>query len=207
MHDKDLLKQMLAERAPGVLEMQKAHMLKAMWKQLDVDGSGELDVEEVTAVLVLMGQKREDIDIRRVEAPSCHRLSLSCHRRSAPFSVALLAPQVMQRIDKDNSGTVEFDEFELWYTIVLEQERQCFRVHSPPFLEVLLFVRRNSNQNTCHQPTAAPQRKAGFLAPMQRLSCAGTTTRTRTSRRCWRPGSRPSRWRCWHRSPSWCTGR
>ena len=63
IHDADLLTEMLKERAPGVIEMQKAHKLKAMWTQIDVDGSNALDADEVK-----QGEERR----HRASTPCCN---------------------------------------------------------------------------------------------------------------------------------------
>eukprot|EP01052_Picozoa_sp_SAG31_P004376 SAG31_NODE_181_length_21114_cov_99.705211_2_plen_1026_part_00 len=96
VHDADLLTEMLKERAPGVLEIQKAHKLKAMWQQIDVDNSNALDANEVRQVMLLMGHKEGDFDIDRV----------------------------MRRIDKDGSGEVDFQEFEAWYNKQAEEAQE-----------------------------------------------------------------------------------
>lgn len=61
--------------------------LAQMWKQIDADDSGELDSQELKKVMVLMGKDESTLDV----------------------DAAMVA------LDKDNSGSVSFGEFQTWW--------------------------------------------------------------------------------------------
>ena len=98
----DVLNQILRDKQSGLSEEMRAELsaqrsalkaavnegerkLRAMWEQVDDDGNGELDRDELKQVLQLMG--REDLNI----------------------------VEVMMQIDKDRGGTVDYQEFEAWW--------------------------------------------------------------------------------------------
>ena len=61
--------------------------LAQMWKQIDSDDSGELDSQELRKVMVLMGQDESTLDM----------------------------DATMAALDKDDSGSVSFGEFQTWW--------------------------------------------------------------------------------------------
>lgn len=61
--------------------------LDGLWEQIDLDGSGELNADELAAVLDLMGQP---VGPRKLQ-------------------------KMMQRLDTDGNGTVSKDEFSVWW--------------------------------------------------------------------------------------------
>lgn len=89
IHDDNLLEELLASSETGqkVLKQQQERKLKQMWKQIDADGSGELDATELKKVMLLMGRDEKKLDMQRV----------------------------MASIDRDRSGSVSFSEFERWW--------------------------------------------------------------------------------------------
>jgi Ca2+-binding EF-hand superfamily protein len=89
VHDDNLLEEVLAGSETGqkVLKQQQERKLKQMWKQIDEDGSGELDASELKSVMLLMGRDEKSLDMKRV----------------------------MAAIDRDRSGSVSFAEFEQWW--------------------------------------------------------------------------------------------
>jgi Ca2+-binding EF-hand superfamily protein len=58
-----------------------------VWDDVDEDGSGTLDQDELKSVLLRMGRKEEDLDI----------------------------DEVMRQVDDDGSGDVDFREFTEWF--------------------------------------------------------------------------------------------
>jgi Ca2+-binding EF-hand superfamily protein len=62
-------------------------LLKKVWDDVDEDGSGTLDQDELKSVLLRMGRKEEDLDI----------------------------DEVMRQVDDDGSGDVDFREFTEWF--------------------------------------------------------------------------------------------
>ncbi len=73
-------------------QKQKAKMadqkkLRTIWKKVDVDGSGELDWDELKQVFKQMGRKMNDVEMDKA----------------------------LSEIDKDGGGEVDFDEFRKWW--------------------------------------------------------------------------------------------
>ena len=89
IHDDSILADALKGSADGqrVLKKQAERKLRAMWKQIDDDGNGELDRDELKKVLLLMGRPENLINM----------------------------DLVMKAIDRDKSGTVSYKEFEVWW--------------------------------------------------------------------------------------------
>ena len=65
----------------------REEILKRIWKQVDADGSGALDRDEVRQVLILMGRAEDEIDL----------------------------DAAMAEMDCDHSGEVDYKEFETWF--------------------------------------------------------------------------------------------
>eukprot|EP01051_Picozoa_sp_SAG22_P022959 SAG22_NODE_5718_length_965_cov_1.461894_1_plen_250_part_10 len=95
---------------PPPLSAKEEAEIKALFVELDADGSGELDAEEIEQVLLRMGR---------------------------PLSTRALA-EAMEEMDLDGSGDVDFQEFRAWYIdqkrgtnskhamMVLEKSRKRF---------------------------------------------------------------------------------
>ena len=73
--------------AQGQKTEARGEVLNCIWKQVDADGSGALDKDEVRQVLVLMGRAEDEIDI----------------------------DAAMAEMDDDRSGEVDFGEFQTWF--------------------------------------------------------------------------------------------
>eukprot|EP01043_Picozoa_sp_COSAG02_P029571 COSAG02_NODE_1846_length_10682_cov_3.066900_1_plen_3275_part_01 len=73
--------------AQGQKTEAREEILKRVWKQVDADGSGALDRDEVRQVLILMGRAEDEIDL----------------------------DAAMAEIDSDRSGEVDYQEFETWF--------------------------------------------------------------------------------------------
>ena len=73
--------------AQGQKTEAREEILNRIWKQVDADGSGALDRDEVRQVLVLMGRAEDEIDI----------------------------DAAMAEMDEDRSGEVDYAEFEKWF--------------------------------------------------------------------------------------------
>ena len=73
--------------AQGQKTEAREEILKRIWKQVDVDGSGALDRDEVRQVLILMGRSEDEIDL----------------------------DAAMEEMDDDRSGEVDYQEFETWF--------------------------------------------------------------------------------------------
>ena len=69
--------------------------LDTLWDEIDLDGSGELDSDELAAVLDMMGQP---VGPRKLQ-------------------------KMMQRLDTDGNGTVSKDEFSVWWKGQSEEAR------------------------------------------------------------------------------------
>ena len=67
----------------------KAAALRKIWQKVDADGSGDLDRDEMKQVLVMMGD--DDVGVERLD-------------------------EVMQELDEDGGGSIEYAEFEAWYS-------------------------------------------------------------------------------------------
>ena len=65
-----------------------AEQLRTVWQQVDVDGNGTLDQDELKTVLLRMGYAEEELDIA----------------------------QMMEELDEDKSGDVDYEEFTAWFT-------------------------------------------------------------------------------------------
>lgn len=71
--------------------------LRRIWDAADKDNSGDLDITELKEVLVMMGEK--NVSRARLEA-------------------------VMQEVDVDGSGEIDFEEFAAWYRS-MDPEKQA----------------------------------------------------------------------------------
>ena len=72
--------------------------LEKMWVEMDADGSGALEPEELRQVLAKMGTKLNDRKLARL----------------------------MREIDRDGDGSVDLDEFRLWWKQQSEKSRDRF---------------------------------------------------------------------------------
>eukprot|EP01052_Picozoa_sp_SAG31_P030864 SAG31_NODE_3208_length_4552_cov_5.626993_1_plen_378_part_00 len=90
-----------AAAAPGsdlaaVVPTSEDEKLRAVWRTVDKDRSGSLDVQELHQVFKLMGQNLNEKQLAKAH----------------------------KQLDKDGSGTIEFDEFDQWWRSQKEKARQ-----------------------------------------------------------------------------------
>jgi len=87
----------------------------SVFKQFDRDGDGTIDLEELGTVFVSMGQELNDRELQKVLRSSestYDSASFACGRRDACLDRCCdCCLQMMNEMDLDNTGSVEFDEF------------------------------------------------------------------------------------------------
>lgn len=93
--------------------------VKAIFKQMDADGSGSIDVDELTDAMLLLGVK--------------------CTKNSAK--------KVLAVIDKDKNGTIEWDEFYSCFVKVRDPEeiKHLLASQNAKFLDYKMMVEKDSS--------------------------------------------------------------
>lgn len=93
--------------------------IQRIFKQIDQDGSGEIDLSEFEDIMKMMGSDLPPQKVRRIILRSqialLQSIRLASPLRTDPTVLCSQVEQVFRAIDVDNGGSIDVTEFTEWW--------------------------------------------------------------------------------------------